>query len=133
MTRRLTSLLLCAAEDTDKAVSLTTEDVIGAFLHDNSETEDNVAAAHLIEYGEIIDPGTITRTIKAIKVKGKPITIADVLWEVEELPLHEKISTRFPDITEEEWGALMRFAVVILSSLESQISPAPLRPAQSDV
>jgi hypothetical protein len=78
-----------------------------------SRTPDNVNCARHIEVGTIRPLAGPLET-RCIKLRGRNISITDLLDTIGDGRVPRKIRVRYPDVTEEEWHACLRVVMLIL-------------------
>ncbi len=87
--------------------------IMNAFMEFNWSNRDKEQCFQLIEYGKAQNPFP-ERMDYGFKIKGKPILVDDILWELESVPIPNEVGAKFPDLTSNEWEALLRMATMIV-------------------
>jgi len=94
-------------------------DLMEAMLSYGSETEDNLNCSQHIQFGLCqVNLFNKPESIYGLKVKAKDILLADVLNVVENLGVPSVVKKEFPELTSEEWDAIMRMVTLILTALQ---------------
>jgi hypothetical protein len=88
-----------------------------ALLAFGSETPDNLEMAAHLEIGSLKEPHGPPAI--GMKIKNKAIPISSILNKIEDMPLPEHVSEYYPDLTEAEWSAALRFTTLALIALEA--------------
>lgn len=99
-------------------VSKKSDRLMKAFLAFGSETDDNMNCFRHVEYGRVDNGVCGPKRTYGLKVKGKKILVADVIYLVENLKIPNEVGERYPDLTEDEWSAITRMATMILLAFE---------------
>ena len=99
------------------AVSEKSDQLMKAFLNFGSETDDNMNCFRHVEYGRV-DRVYRPKPFYGLKVKGKKISLVDVMHMVEDLDLPTEIAEQYPDLTKDEWSAITRMVTMILLAFE---------------
>jgi hypothetical protein len=86
-----------------------------ALLLFGSHTDDNCLSAKQIELIPHND-GHVAEL--ALSVVPSGITLSDIIYAVESLPLPDQVAKDLPTLSEAEWSAAMRVIVLILKSFE---------------
>ncbi len=96
------------------------DQVMQAFLEFGSDTPDNRMCWERIEFGSVEEDGPpwIPSVSYVFKVKNKSIYVRDILNRMEELPIPSEIAEAYPELDEEEWSAIMRIALMIVTVFE---------------
>jgi uncharacterized protein (DUF433 family) len=94
----------------------TTQKILKELLMYGSATPDNLEMSKYLEFGGIktqLRTGTM-----GAKIKGKTIPVSSILHHVEDLPLPRSVARTYPELTQAEWNAALRFATLVLTALE---------------
>jgi uncharacterized protein (DUF433 family) len=109
-----------SADDLSSSWQNRSSHLMQAFLDYGSETEDNLNGFYHIEYGPVpVLEGHVPRL--GFKIKGKDITISDILNGIEDIEIPPYIKEHFPDLTADEWSAATRIATMFFSALERRL------------
>jgi len=82
-----------------------------------SETEENISCIEEIEYREITErDGRISR---GLFLRSSGFSLPDVLNFAENTPIPDRVSEEFPDLTQKEWDAIIRLAVLVLGATDT--------------
>lgn len=116
---------LLQAQDADRPTG--TEEATRALreelLRTGSSTPDNLSAATQVEYGEVAgEPGS-PRTA-GLKLSGTDILLADVLNAAEGSATPPEVRESFPELTQEQWDAVLRWTTMLMISLEAAPPPS---------
>lgn len=88
-----------------------------------SETEDNLNAAKLIEYGPARSQRRRGKAVRGFKIAGKNVLLSDIAWEIEDLDVPPRVSEALPQLTQAEWDAAMRLVTMIFAATELEAHP----------
>ena len=99
------------------------------FLAYGSETDDNLDAVGRIDVGELRDirPAFVT----GLRSSGAGYSISEVLNTIEGDPIPESIREEMPELTQEDYDAALRIAVLCLTAFEN--AKPPQNRAEQDV
>jgi hypothetical protein len=121
-TDELAKNLLSICSSKELRISVISEEVMRLVLLVGSETPDNLNCYSHIEYGIVpnekdnADPQD--KATYGLKIRGKDISIADIMNVIEDIDIPAEVATAFPTITEHEWNAVTRIITMILLSVE---------------
>jgi hypothetical protein len=85
---------------------------------------DNEQTCQLIEYGQTQLPHW-NGIFYGFKIKGKPIRLADMMNNLEAVPIPDKIGEVFRDLSPNEWAAMLRMATMIVSAFSPTAHTVP--------
>lgn len=109
----------------EESVGVLSDELMLSFIDYGSETPDNLNAFNHIDYGLVereSDSGNGIVKKYGLRLKDKNLSIANVFHEmVETLNLenvHEEDKERYPQITSEDFKAVLRMTTMILLAFE---------------
>lgn len=122
----LSKKLLAVCSNKELQPSVISEEVMRMVLLLGSETPDNLNCYSHVEYGMVpneSDTGnsgdsSSTKLTYGLKIKGKDISLSDIMNAVEDMGVPAEVAAVFPTITEHEWNAATRMITMILLSIE---------------
>jgi len=122
----LAKKLLSVCSDKEVQLPVISEEVMRLILLLGSETPDNLNCYSHVEYGIVPnenDAGnsgdsSSTKLTYGLKIKGKDISLSDIMNAVEDMGVPAEVAAVFPTITEHEWNAATRMITMILLSIE---------------
>lgn len=91
-----------------------------------SATPDNVNCASLLEVGHVRNE-VVGQESLCIKVKGREISVSDVVHRLEGLPMPPGIRRGFPELTGSEWNAGVRVTTLVMLMFERAQPHEPKR------
>jgi hypothetical protein len=94
---------------------------VRALLQFGSETDDNKQCVDRIGLQRINHPDGTARVGFALRHSGIPV--ADVFNAAEGSPLPALLAETFPDVTQDDWDAVLRLATLIFAACESPLDP----------
>ena len=99
-----------------------------ALLKYGSETEDNTEAVKRIGVGKIGEKRNGQPSI-GLNLAASGLSLADVVNTAEGSPLPEGVLEYHPEVTQEDWDAILRVLTLVLTAFESdwQIDPTGVR------
>ena len=93
-----------------------------ALLDYGLRTSENVAAVERLDFGSGKPDATSVNPACGIRAKASGYLLTDVLWRLEDEPIPSSIREDLPDLTQEDWSALLRIATLVLTAFESRES-----------
>ena len=91
-------------------------------------TPDNRTAVDLVAYcsteGRERADAPDTFPSAALRLTTKDVCLTSVLHAMEGSDIHPNVRTAFPGITQDEWDAMMRVILMILTSIERRHAPS---------
>lgn len=78
-----------------------------------SETEDNVRAVRSL----VLVPSRDGGDWKQPGCRGAGVSLSELAWALEDMPLPAKLRRRFPTLDQEKWEDSLRLVVLLLSAL----------------
>ena len=90
-----------------------------AILRYGSATPDNQSCVEHIEVGLVPHPASRPEEVLAIKLSGRPWSLASVVNALESIPLPQFVADEFPEITQSELQACLRVATLMLTLFEN--------------
>jgi hypothetical protein len=99
-----------------------TQRLRASILRVGSETEDNINCVNHLEVGTVSplskDPILRVRAERGVKLRHRPFLVSDVLQYLEGDAIPPTVLASFPDLTQGEWDACMRFVTHVLLTLK---------------
>ena len=112
-------LLDIISEDKIESLEMDSQELLKAILALGSATDDNVNCINHVEYGMISGLPFESSESYGLKLKGKNLLLSDVMNVVENLEeVPGEVKESFPDLTNDEWGAVTRMVTIVLVALE---------------
>jgi hypothetical protein len=109
----------------DELVDVLSDELMLSFINFGSETPDNLNAFNRIDYGLVesdSDSGNAKWNRYGLRLKDKNLSIANVFHEMVESFNLENVRSedrdRFPEITSEDFKAVLRMATMVLLAFE---------------
>ena len=122
MTRypQLVNAILAAGRAGSDEVSLhaATAAIRQSLLAFGSETPDNIDCAQRIDFGPSVARRFGPDRKVGLRIAGSHTPLSNVLWELEGVGVPKQVREAFPNLTEADIEGGMRFAVLLLASLE---------------
>jgi hypothetical protein len=90
-----------------------------AFLELGSRTPDNEACVDLLDVRSVcrrVPPNNV----RGITIRDRPLLVADVLSAAEGEAIPPGVQRAYPELTEPEWNACLRFIMVVMTLFEKQ-------------
>jgi hypothetical protein len=119
-TRKAFAYSLCSVYDnfdsSDFDVAALSNEIMRAFIRFGSDTPNNRNCFENIEYGSSIGRSNPDVTTYGFKVKGTATFVGHLLNIIESLEMPTEITEAYPDLTEEQWKAAMRMAVMVVQA-----------------
>ncbi|EWM12047.1 hypothetical protein [Kutzneria sp. 744] len=117
--RFLQSLVL-ARGDADQ-VGTRDREFVRALLDFGSETDGNTECVERV--GLAVLPQLHGSGPAGFALRHSRIAVADVLNAAEGAPVPDQVTAEFPDVTQEDWDAVLQLATLILVAFQAPPSP----------
>jgi hypothetical protein len=115
---KLREVLLSIAASAGGDVSARTAQLRRALLEFGSDTADNLDAITRVEIGMF--PSTAERKSEGMRLAATPVGLSNVLNAAEGCPLPPQLREEFPDLSQQDWDAVLRVACLVFLSLEAR-------------
>lgn len=113
--RFLRSLVLTRS-DTDQ-IDTRDREFVRALLDFGSETDDNTECVERI--GLAVLPELHGSGPAGFALRHSRIPVADVLNAAEGSPIPDQVTAEFPEVTQEDWDAILRLATLVLVAFQA--------------
>jgi hypothetical protein len=90
---------------------------VRTLLQFGSETEDNARCVELLGITRLRQPHG--RDAVGFGLRGKAVPISDVVNSAEGSPVPDSVVKDFPNVTQDDWDAVLRLTTLVLIALES--------------
>lgn len=110
----------CPGDASDLEIAALAAHFRDAFLLFGSETEDNVSGVENVEVGRIDDGTSLRRPIVGLRLAGSHRALSTVLNSAEGCPIPAQLLADFPELTQEQWDAVLRMATMLCIALQGE-------------
>lgn len=100
------------------------DDLMRSFLDFGFETPDNLNCYDHIEVGWIHDRQFGPRSVYGLKLRDETVLVSDIIHLIEDMDLPDSVKDYYPELTENQWSAILRMATMVLLALERRTAPS---------
>lgn len=114
---RLIDLLLAIRRGEKSDIDATRE-LREHVLSVGSATRGNINCANRLEVGRVRHALGRINGNRGVKVRGRRVLLSDIFHVAEDAPIPKDVAEEYPQLTDSQWKACMRFVTLLLTSLE---------------